>query len=381
MRNCVVNTLFSCVVGLGQKFTAMQWKGIFTNTIFAVLDQVKEQGALVDNVAHGNSSPEMKSPERYRVSVHHSRDSRVKQWATTQVLTLRGIERVLRQFFDTLLSTTQNSSLNGDSKIDDWFEIAWLQIVEQCLDCSSLLGGREMLDLRLVGVEVLLLCCQSSSDRGFIAADARVGTNMQVVNGALRTVRPSISVSSTISSSSFEPSDGQIDRTSSERRRRLFNKAYDALIQFGFFLKENEVSISGREDSGYVDSLHLQVLSKLANGLSQLYLCCKDSELSPECGVGREEGFVELVTLIINMAHGGSASKFLTQAQRQCLDILKAMSMNCSSRAFEVLAHLGSNVILKQNQDDVGKLSDQMYLLSVFFIILILTRRVSRYVT
>jgi hypothetical protein len=357
--------LFSCVVGLGQKFTAVQWKGVFTNTIFAVLDQVKEQGTSVDDILDSQAEQENRSSERYKVSVHHSRDSRDKQWATTQVLTLRGMERVLRQFFDMLLGTMQNSATNetwdDGEQCDNWFEDAWIRMVEQCLDCSSLFGGRETLDLRLVGVELLVLCCQSSSERGFIAADARVGTNMQVVNGALRSVRSSTSKSPLPSPSrisSVDPIDDDVDPILAEKRIRLFNKAYEVLIQFGTFVKENEEIISGGENlGGYIDSLHLQVLTKLAQGLSQLYLCCKDSELSPrQSSDEREKDFVELVTLIIKMAHAGSSSKFLTQAQRQCLDILKTMSLHCSSRAFEVLAQLGSNVIFKQKiQDDIGK--------------------------
>jgi hypothetical protein len=358
VRNCVVNTLFSCVVGLGHNFTAMQWKGVFTNTIFAVLDQVKEQGTGVDDSMDSHVEHDSKTSDRYRVSVHHSRDSRDKQWATTQVLTLRGIERVLRQFFGKLLST-MNEKCGDLEECDNWFEDAWLRIVEQTLDCSSLLGGRETLDLRLVGVELLVLCCQSSSKRGFIAEYARVGTNMQVVNGALRSVRPTLSISppsSPAKTTSMDSMGDELDPILEHKRMQLFNKSYEVLIQFGAFLKKNEDAISGGNSGGYIDSLHLQVLTKLSQGLSQLYLCCKTCELSPRRKDEREENFVELVTLIVNMAHAGSTSKFLTQAQRECLDILRTMSLHCSSRAFEVLAQMGSNVILnQQSPDDIGK--------------------------
>ncbi|MFN9899558.1 MAG: hypothetical protein ACK55Z_12355, partial [bacterium] len=60
------------------------------------------------------------------------------------------------------------------------------------LKWASTPGGREILDLRLVGVDILVLCSQLSSMCGIDAASitVRVGTNMQVINGALRSVRP-----------------------------------------------------------------------------------------------------------------------------------------------------------------------------------------------
>jgi len=357
--------LFSCVVGLGQKFTAVQWKSVFTYTIFAVLDQVKE-GTSADNSTPDQVVPESKSSDRYKVSIHHSRDSASKQWATTEVLTLRGIERVLRLFFDKLLATTLDSTKdpsNLDPEDYNWFESAWHRIVEQCFDCGSLIGGRETLDLRLVGVELLVLCCQASSHKGFIARDARVSTNMQVVNGALRCVRPSTStspISSPSRTSQLKPVEIEIDPALTEKRFQLFKKAFEVLIQFGTFLKENEEAISGGDNgpSRYIETTHLQVLSKLSLGLDQLYESCKDKELSPRnCNDEPEREFVELVTLISKISSGGASAKYLTQAQKPCLELLKTMSMNCSSRAFEVLAQFGSNAIFKQNQDgnDIGK--------------------------
>jgi len=342
-------------VGLGQNFTAAQWEGIFTHTIFAVLKQVNEQGTATDGNDEKNAAQGNKSAERYKVSVHHSRDSASKQWATTQVLTLRGIERVLRIFFDTLLETAHDYNQDSDQD-SNWFEQAWHLIVDQCLLCSTVLGGRETLDLRLVGVELLVVCCQTSSKRGFIAADVRVGTNMQVVNGALRSVRAADSPPR-IQSRGSKPLAEDFDPLLVEKRRQLFDKSFASLMQVGTFLRNNEDSVI-EGTSGYIDSIVLQILTKLGIGLGQLYECCKDHELSPHNEDGdAEENFVDLVTLITRIATGGPNSKFLTQAQRPCLDLLKTMSMNCSSRAFEVLSKMGSNAIFQQSQDgdDVGK--------------------------
>lgn len=361
MRNCVVNTLFSCIVGLGHSFNAMQWQEILTNTIFAVLDQVKDQGNTPINSPQRNSLHESKVSDRYKVSVHHSRDSISKQWATTQVLTLRGIERVLRHFFDQLLhnSTKASKSQNLHSIHDEknWFDEAWYRILDQCLTCSRLLGGREYLDLRLAGVDLLILCCQTASYRGFVAADVRVGTNMQVVNGALRSVRSTSSGSSVVSSGTRSPKVLDIEHIEPflmEKRSMLFEHAFDRLLQLKEFLKEHETDIRG---DGYVDSVHIQVLTRIGQGLAQLYESCKGNELSLDHQGGEKEAkFVDFVSLILSMARGNQRSKFLTQAQRPCLDLLKTMSVNGSSCAFEVIVSIGSKMVLNQNQEsDYGE--------------------------
>ena len=107
--------------------------------------------------------------------------------------------------------------------------------------------------------------------------DARIGTNMQVVNGALRSVRPSLSTSSTTSPTTAAPTYSIYDDKKialDKRRRDLFEKAFEVLIQFGYFLRETEEIIGGGNSTGgYVDSLHLQILTKLSQRLSQLYVC------------------------------------------------------------------------------------------------------------
>lgn len=353
VRNCVVNTLFSCIVGLGHSLNSTQWQEIFTNTIFAVLDQVKDQRTAPHDSTPSDSSHENKIPDRYKVSVHHSRDSISKQWATTQVLTLRGIERVLRHYFVQLLYTFADGS---DSKHfqsknieKNWFAEAWYRILEQCLTCSKLLGGREYLDLRLAGVELLILCCQTSSRRGFVAADVRVGTNMQVVNGALRSVRSTSSGSSLLSPGTRSPKVmdvEHIDPALIEIRSMLFEYAFDCLCQLKNFLKDHETDIRG---DGNIDSVHIQVLTRLGQGLAQLFESCKGNELSlTHQGGEKERIFVDLVSLIMTMSRGNQRSKFLTQAQRPCLDLLKTMSLNGSSCAFEVIVTIGSKIVLTQ---------------------------------
>ncbi len=327
-------------MGLGQKFTAVQWERVFNQTIFAILDRVSERNDSNEENKM-DRVPDVKNSDRYKVSVHHSRDSVSKQWVTTQVLTLRGIERVLRLYFDKLLSST-----NENTETSDWFQIAWNRIVMLCFECSTLLGGRETLDLRLVGVDLMILCCQASSQKGFIASDARVSTNMQVVNGALRSVRPSPNIPNL----QVKSEEVECDPLLVKHRRKLFDKSFEELMSFKSFLEDNREKLNDGDEvaTGYIETTYLQVLTKLSQGLAKLYECCRDEELSPRCSSSsscKESEFVELVAFIAEVATGGPSSKYLTQAQKPCLDLLKTMSLNCSSLAFEVLVRHGSNAV------------------------------------
>ena len=89
LRNCSVNTLFSCVVGLGDQFSDEQWEKSLDYTIFGILEGIST--AIDDAEMKRGASA---GGERYKVAIHHSRDSVKKQWATTQILVLRGLERV-----------------------------------------------------------------------------------------------------------------------------------------------------------------------------------------------------------------------------------------------------------------------------------------------
>lgn len=179
MRNCSVNTLFSCIVGRGHRFTSEQWKMCIRRTIFGVLDKVTDQMGNTDNGASAQESMSSSQSSRYHVTVHHSRDSNSKQWYGTQVLTLRGMERVLRQFFSKLIVTEIGSG-------EEWFRDAWARIVDLALSCSNIKGGRETLDLRIAGVDMLILCCQLACEQGITAMPVRVTKNMQVVNGGTK---------------------------------------------------------------------------------------------------------------------------------------------------------------------------------------------------
>ena len=361
-----MNTLFSCLVGVGHNFTADQWRLCLNETIFGVLDQVISKGEVEvggnDPENKKTNNTEEKKKSRYQVSVHHSRDSAIKQWATTQVLTLRGLERVLRQFFDTLLATTVQPPDAINSTRPSWFESGWVRILKQSFQYSTQIRGRETLEVRLAGVDLLILCVQLCSDDGVSAATkpARVGTNMKVVNGALRNVRSSNPIPASPSKS-----DRRNDISSKEKvnRHNLFLKSFEELMRFQEYLNdESKMQLERAIDSSiYIESPLLQVLTRLSQGLTKIYDCCKSNEMAPVSSsqttastpdnnyheIDYEGKMVDLVCLVMIRASAGeNGSRFLTQGQRISLDLLQQMASNSSSKALESLAEIGDVTLL-----------------------------------
>jgi len=405
VRNCSVNTLFLCVVGVGNKLTEDQWKSCITGTIFGVLDKVS---TFNETGKESNERGQSNREKRYRVNVHHSRDSAEKLWQATLVLTLRGLERLLRQFFlqlwRTTVSTLQRTSAtldtsrdiksslhNSDSRSElketrpldaectnkygdssqlnkeqtfinvvstveigksktPWFINAWDRIIAVALKWASTPGGREILDLRLVGVDILVLCSQLSSMCGIDAASitVRVGTNMQVINGALRSVRPksNSSLPGTEQIRQLKPESHTISEGTETQRATLFEIAFGALEEFTHNIKADEGLHEEENALMCGGSTTLQVLTRLSMGLSKLYECCKLDEFSQtfdNVKFNFETRFVTMVRLAASKSLGQPNSKYLNQSQRTCLELLKVMSQNSSWRAFETLAILGGN--------------------------------------
>ena len=342
LRNCSVNTLFSCVVGLGDQFTDEQWKVCLDDTIFGVMSgiasAIKEAEKKEASVNGGTDDG------RYKVAVHHSRNSAKKQWATTQILVLRGLERVLRTFFSRLLETIPQ---------EPWFVQTWKEILRVSFECAIIAGERETLDMRLAGVELIVLCAQLSSKAGFVASgnSARVGTNMEVVGGALRSVRAAV-----------EDKARDVDRTSSMTQEEvdsckseLFGISFDKLDDFRLYLEENGTEQNeGSTGPMMIDSLLTQVLTKLTGELAKLYECCKSNEMMPdpcelrldisiEKNEGYESRFLYLLLTIANNAGNDSNSRYLNQVQRGAMALLQGMAANSSLRAFQTLATISGD--------------------------------------
>jgi len=321
-----------------------------------------ENGAAINGAAEslGLAAKKRKSPsDRYRVSVHHSRDSAGKQWATTQVLVLEGLSRVLRNFFPQLLDTMDNTPSDdiGDLEHDPvWFKKAWGRILDVALDAARQPTSRETLDLRTVGVNLLVQCCQFTCRAGMQAAisPAIVGTNMEVVNGALRHVDE---VPSKENDKTQKMSSAEVD----EWRECFFLAAFDALDAFRVHFENDVHDDSETVNTYYMETTQVQVLHKLALGLGKLYDGCKDNEFAPwqspdfqrrslefDCKAefnhdNLEGRFVYLVEAIARMAKGDPAAQFLTQAQRAALELLRLMSNQSSDEAMRVLAIMGGN--------------------------------------
>ncbi|KAL3917406.1 MAG: hypothetical protein SGILL_004729 [Bacillariaceae sp.] len=359
VRNCSVNTLFSCIVGRGPKFSEKEWESCICSTIFGVYDAVT-MDTEVNDAATAEAPNKTKS--RYRVSVHHSRDSSDKQWLATQALVLRGLSRLLRNFFSALMNTTDNGSVPVRREDDEtpWFDKAWNKILGYAYDASIQAGGRDTLDLRNAGVELLVLCNQLSCAAGVQAAitPARVGTNMEVINGALRSVR-----------TPEKPENASALRHSHSAvteiwRENMFLDAFDVLDSYREHLDNN---------SDETEATQVQVLSNLAAELGKLYECCKDHEFKEDLSLSTYESFetiliplerspkeddtmvlrfVRIVTTVATASYSGPGSRFLSQAQRSCMDVLKTMIANGSPEAIVDLTLLADSTFFAERESD-----------------------------
>jgi len=349
VRNCSVNTLFSCIVGRGSKFTGEQWESCICTTIFGVYDTATSDAGS-DNDKLTEESPTKTS--RYQVNVHHSRDSADKQWVATQALVLKGMCRLLRNFFNPLLQTTDggNSPNNTDNKETPWFDNAWNKILGWAFDASIHVGGRDTLDLRNSGVELMLLCNQLACAAGIQAAitPARVGTNMEVINGALR------SVGSPEKSSSGSTSQLSHSAVVEMWRENLFLDAFDVLESFREHLEQVVANEKQSNPSSLLEPTQIQVLTKAAIELSKLYDCCKANEFEEDLMLSKYSTFehlllpnfndpseddplvvrfVRVVKVIASITSSGPDARFLSQAQRACMEILKTMAIDGSPEA------------------------------------------------
>ena len=349
LRNCAVNTLISCAVGRGDRFTNDQWERVLNKTIFGVMKEVSD--AINGSGHHTIKSPDIDSSDRYRVAVHHSRDSVTKQWSTTLVLTLRGLERILRLFFPQLLAST--SAKENYNKEDPWFLFTWTEILRFSLDSATLSGGRETLDIRLAGVELLTLCAQLSCKSGMtaLANSARVSTNMEVVGGALRSVRAAAVPYDDTQTSSVTPLEPEIEAW----RNHIFNMAFSSIVVD--FRQHLKCSNDPAESSNHfmVDSVSTQVLNKLAGELTKLYECCKVHELQPgSCELrldifaadddSKENSFIKTLMTLIEKCPSES-SRFLNQVQKGVITLLQNMASNSSLRALKTLTTLSGDRI------------------------------------
>ncbi|KAL7574994.1 hypothetical protein ACA910_010812 [Epithemia clementina (nom. ined.)] len=377
VRNASVNTLFSCIVGRGAGFSADRWESCVQDTIFNVYEVVASK-ARGDDESDSNPAISDSKPSRYKLSLHHSRDSESKQWIATQVVVLRGLIRVLRTFFPKLLDTTDVKAVQPEkAKRDDvpWFQDAWVQILDYAYEGANQAGqGRDTLLIRSAGVELLALCCQISSEGGMQSASpANIGTNMEVVDGALRMVRET-------KASTFGKHKRSHSVVCETARKNFFLEAFESLESY-----VGVVSGVPRED---IDDVQLQVLHKFATGLTALYDCSKDRELRTsrttileflysgfdkdkdsmnpdkandpkelDRGMDLKEGdldgrFAKMIVDIVNLSTVDQSARYLNQTQRSCLQLLKAMGRAGSCNALRELVKLGDVFFFIKKETD-----------------------------
>ena len=349
VRNCAVNTLFSCIVGLGDSLSPIQWRACLNETLLGVLEEISSRGSQsksgdATKPTASDASSDLQT-NRYKVTVHHSRDSSIKQWATTQVLALRGLERVLRQFFPHLLVAAISTKDDADDA-ESWLEDSWVRILETAYSCAILTGGRDSLELRVVGADLLVLCAQVSSKAGIAAANTpvRVSTNMQVVNGALRSVNPS-KKEQTDEKRDIKVSADTEAEAAAQYRACLFRMAFDRVEKLGNNLEHQSIHTDEEGSPIYVESTLLQVMTKFSGSLLALYECCKGNEMLPPTLDAQTDGasndleskLAHVAGAMMRTAIGDPSSKYLTQAQRACLELLHTMTLNGSFVAYEEL--------------------------------------------
>ena len=349
VRNAAINTLFSCIVGRGTTFSNEQWQLFFVDAVFVVYKAVEQAMNSDQSPSSGNVAT---PSNRYKLSRHHSQDSEVKQWLGSQVIVLRGLLRVLKNFFPLLLSTSVPSERGGKDDNIPWFQDCWVQILDFAYEASACVGDRDTLDIRTVGVELLAIACQISSKAGIsaAAAPARVGTHMEVVNGALRIVRESKQIveDTTV-----------LDRTEAEDALRdlLFLESFESLESYV------ELVQTFVDKGKAINDAQLQVLHKFCAGLSQVYECCKKEELAncqdvkailflesllsnkpvPEKADDLERRFVKMIVSTIRLSTVNPSARYLNQSQRAGLELLNSMAMNSSVEAFQALLRISGD--------------------------------------
>ena len=340
VRNAAVNTLFSCIVGQGTTFSDSDWRFCFIDAVFCVYDTVEQRMRATGKP----SNPEEKASLR----LHHSRDSESKLWLTTLVLVLQGLSRVLRNNFTKLLNSVENET---------WFSNdVWPRILDISVRAARERGdsSRGSVDIRSVGIELLVLLCQLSSEAGIQAAisPARVGTNMEVVNGALRSVREANA-----------PIGAEDDRSSlphvEDARLALFASSFDRVESFA----QLELPImDAKNDSDQ------QILTRFCGHLQRLHDCCSGSEFnfdnrfssiqhmagtSEQDQTQSHEGrFVRIVCTILQKCETDMSTRFLNQGQKASVDLLRAMAGNGSFLAFQELVRLSCAAFFLRRDSD-----------------------------
>lgn len=353
VRNVSVNTLVSLVVGLGNEFTAQQWQHLCYNLLQTMKSNVKEikgiENSNKNNIHKGNA---IQKHQECPMFIHFLRNSKEKHWETTLVLLLQGLERILRQYFDNLLSLSNELhafdrlSTCTENFSEFWLLNVWENIVNVAFESS--VGG----EATLAVIDLLVLCTQVTSQAGIreVTDHVRVGTNMQVVDGALRSVREA-NARESLTHACSSPRLGDL-------RQSLFLFAFRKLVDIVEAI-QSHAKTSDEEDHtkdlfGILfvneDSI-IQYCARLSNGMLGIYQCCRRNELKPSQNLPKnmrniEDQFLNILKVILKVALIQPPSNFLNQGQRNALELLGIMAKNSSYEALRTLTRFSKEALM-----------------------------------
>jgi len=168
IRNCAIKTLFSAMLSyMTHPILSNKWQSIFNDSLFPLFTQIhKGTMAAMHNKAEA-FAPEVK--KGVKITVHHSRNTSLKQWSETYVIALKALGRIMKSCVKSLLA-------------EAWFEKVWQNSIEVCMNAVYVTVAAasdkhvEMFaldsEVTVASVDVLFVLLRSTA--GFCASSSRV---------------------------------------------------------------------------------------------------------------------------------------------------------------------------------------------------------------
>lgn len=211
VRNCAIHTLFSALTGNGSLFSSDQWRHYLVGVTFPLLDQILNSRAAASATANTGVAPELK--KGVKMVMHHSRDTDRKQWDESAVLALQGVCKLMRGFARQLAA-------------ESWFcDEVWRRVLPQHLECCRF--GPASQEVVLASIDGLATLVQLSSRGGLSLKEARISTDMRVVDGMLRST--SGPAEALTCSATQTLTDAFVDSSFDEQRTWMWTSAWTAL--------------------------------------------------------------------------------------------------------------------------------------------------------
>ena len=260
VRNCAVDTLFSCVSSNGKNFGRLKddgWPFVIESVILCLLQntdrQFREAGEEEEK-GEGGEGGGRGGGRGFTATIHHSRNSPRKQWAETYKMSLQGMGRVLRQFVECF-------------KLESWFDDFILKACAAGKSAiSSSAGGVEVAS---AGIEFAALVVEVCSCAGPSKGGGPVSrSRLKVVNGSLQLEEQNREKSGKVTAST---SSG-LSATEVARLAKNFLAAFENL--------ESIPKLTQDED----------LMGVLVGGIDNIYTRCASVELANERGEARLKG-------------------------------------------------------------------------------------------